>query len=222
MPLSQVQLGDLPTWISSIGTAGALGVSVWLLAREIRDRRNRENERRASQASLVAGWTSGYLTTGDPYPEIHVRIRNGSFLPVYQLSMKVAAGVRGTFVRFLNAMGPDETREFRIILPAHPRGEIFAPALTFADAAGRQWLRETSGVLRQVKRYDDADFHEDPAAYDGVDGGHPTLHLPADELWQGGRIIVSAGSVVARCEVCEYVPVKRGSPAGGEALGVEK
>lgn len=183
-----VQWGDVPTWVGSVGTAGALLIAMWLLKKEVNDRRQRDSEARAAQAAQVAAWTSGRVVRADPYPEMLVRIRNGSTMPIFTVNFEFSQGVRGTFVRYILAMGPEETREFRILLPSYPKGETIAPSLTFADAAGRRWFRDGNGKLRELAERELVIFNEGPGSYGSIED-HPTLHLPLDEIENGGRIV---------------------------------
>lgn len=183
-----MSLGDLATWVGSVGTAGALIVSLWLLGREQSDRRHRESEARASQAALVAAWIAGVDPLAKPHPEIRIRIRNANMTPIYDVSFQFAAGVRGTWVRSFWGMGPQETREFLILIPGYIRAEPKAPRLTFTDSVGRQWLREPDGDLQELAPGSWIHFEEDPAQAGTIDQ-HPTLHLPKDEWMKGGRII---------------------------------
>lgn len=177
---------------TAIGTASAAVVALGLGLRgewrAIRTEQRQQERERAAQASLVTGWMSSLIIQGDPYPEIRIRARNGNETPVYQVSLKVNVGVRGTFIRYIDAMGPNETREFRIWLPGYPRTNILTPDLTFMDSAGRRWLRQGSGELRELGEYEDIQFKEDAGAYDSINK-HPTLHLPEDEFRTGGRIV---------------------------------
>jgi hypothetical protein len=104
------------------------------------------------------------------------------------MSIRVAVGVRGTFIRGVDAVGPEETREFRIALPGYPRGNILAPELTFADVAVRRWLRDSSGKLRELGEQEYPEFSEEKGAYNSIQE-HPTLRIQGDEDRNGGRII---------------------------------
>jgi hypothetical protein len=143
---------------------------------------------RAAQASLVTGWSSGRVTEGEQYPGFDVRVRNGNSTPIYSVSLAVVAGVRGTFVRHIDVIGPNETREFRILLPNWPRGMFFAPELLFTDTAGIRWHRRADGQLSEVDPYKPIQFTEQSGAYPSLDQ-HPTMRLPHDEYRSGGRIV---------------------------------
>ena len=163
-------------------------MSLWLLAREQHDRLKRAAEARATQAALVAAWVSSVHPTATPYPEIRIRVRNASSMPIYQVSFQFVAGVRGTWIRYMRAIGPQETREFLILLPGHMRAEPGAPSLAFTDGAGRRWLRSSEGDLRELGLGEEVRFQEDPAQAGTVEN-HPTLHMPEEEWMSGGKIV---------------------------------
>jgi hypothetical protein len=171
-----VHLGDLPSWFAAVGTAGAFGVSLWLLRQQIQDRRAQSADHRAAQARLVAGWAEDFDFEAKPFPEVVLMVRNGSDLPVYEVSIRAGYGVVGTFVRNIGSMGPDETRELRIQLPASPRADPSTPEMQFTDAGQRRWLRDATGGLRELGKREVVLFTEDAGAYD-TPSEHPTLSL---------------------------------------------
>lgn len=139
-------------------------------------RRAQSAERRAAQARLVAGWAEDLRLGAWPFPEVVLRVRNGSELPVYEVSIRAAYGVVGTFVQHLGSMGPDETRELRIQLPAPPRADPTTPEMQFTDAGQRRWLRDAEGAPRELGKREVVLFTEDAGAYDPP-SEHPTLGL---------------------------------------------
>ena len=155
--------------VGGLCTAGALGVSLLLLSHSIEDRRR-------AQAGLVAAWVDRVDMDAKPWPEVALRVRNSSELPVTDVGLQLGVGVRGTFTRYLPVLAPKEIRELIVYLPAYPRSDALMPALQFRDTAGRQWMRTETGQLRRVKDY--LAFEEDSGSYDE----HPTLRLPED--WQ--------------------------------------
>ncbi len=186
MSAMTVRFGDLPSWFAAVGTVGALGVSLWLLRQQIQDRRVQSADRRAAQARLVAGWAEGFRFAGVPFPEVVLRVRNGSDLPVYEVSIRAAYGVVGTFVRQLGSIGPDETRELRIQLPDPPRADPSTPEMQFTDAGQRRWLRDAEGTLRELGKREVVLFTEDAGAYDPP-SKHPTLGLALSPEQRRGR-----------------------------------
>src|SRR5260370_32392194 len=148
------------SWVdvtTAIGTAGsaivALALGVNAQYRGGRADRVQRDRSAMAQAELVGAWTSTVLPD-DPYVELRIRIRKGSRRRVYHVSMQIVLGVCGTFVRRIEAMGPDETREFRILSPTYPRTAFLTPPIRFADVAGRSWFREASGRLRPLSDKD--------------------------------------------------------------------
>jgi hypothetical protein len=166
------------TWFAAVGT---VSVAVWLLVYQIRDRRDKQTEARLSQAKSVAAWVQAYDYTADP-PTIYVRVINGSPLPIRNVAVRVPVGVRGTFVRVVTAMGPHETREWRIILTASPRTEFVVPALMFTDTADVTWIRGEIGTLIEPT-LDQRQAHnvQDPGTFE-TEADHPTLNPPWGDI----------------------------------------
>ena len=184
--MEEIRYGDVATWLTAVGT---VSVSIWLLVLQLRDRhRNREQHRR-EQAQTVAGWLHKNDHQADP-PALVVRVLNGSALPIFTVSIRVQVGVRGTFVRGVEAMAPHETREWRIVLPGYPRGEILAPEVMFTDMAEVTWIRRSRGdLLEPTPEERQAAIMQDPGAY-GSEAEHPTLSTASDdwEAWSGRRV----------------------------------
>jgi len=174
-----------PQWLSAIGTIGAFAVALILFAIQIWDRRSEVRDRRVEQARLVSAWLSDILRENEAQPELVVLVRNGSTEPVYGVLVQVGVGVRGTFVRTLNVLGPNEMRELRIVVPGYLKF-LPEPDIAFKDAAGRQWVRRGSGEMRQLKRGKQPDFQESPGAYESADT-HPTMNVGFTLEAQRGR-----------------------------------
>lgn len=173
-----VAWGDVPTWFAATGTVGAFAVSLWLLRQNLVDRR-------LAHANAVAGWLERMELDREPYPALIMRVRNAGDLPVTEVSTRVAVGVRGTFIRYLETLAPRETREFVIYLPAYPRANVIAPDIQFRDVEGRYWERDSNGRLKRHRQYQV--YEQDPGAYPESD--HPTLHLPESvEEHRGYRV----------------------------------
>jgi hypothetical protein len=175
-------MGDVPSWLAAIGTVGAFGVALYLLGVQMRDRREETQDRRMAQARLVAAWLSEMVPTGvasgaPPTSLIDyvVLVRNGSDQPVYALVVKLAVGVRGTFVRQMGELGPLETRELRIKVPGEPRS-LPETSIMFGDSGSRVWMRSGRGKLTNPTAAEgQAHFDQDPGAYSFEN--HPTLAL---------------------------------------------
>jgi hypothetical protein len=161
--------GDAPMWLAAVGTVGTLFVSLWLLRRAADDRR-------IEQARLVAAWSADMSPHADGYALTYL-VRNHSDEPVYDVILSAMCGVRGTFVRHLGSLGPDEKREVKILLPGYPRATEYSPSIGFVDSAGRRWVRDGRGRLAKAGPKDIEDLtREDAGAYPSVED-HPTLHL---------------------------------------------
>lgn len=184
--IASVSYGGLPTWLAAIGT---VGVSMWLLVLQLRDRRMGRMERREEQARHISAWLVDWMPTVDP-PTLTVRVLNGSLLAIYQVTVRIPVGVRGTFIRQVPAMGPGETREWRVTLPGQQRGDIYAPDVMFVDAASVTWIRQAAGALIAPQDSEErTDWRPDPGAY-GSDEAHPTLAPTGEGLdgWSGRKV----------------------------------
>jgi hypothetical protein len=164
-----------------------------LQAQELResiDQRKREaTDRQMAQARLVAAWLDAFLQDALPFPELVIRIRNGSGLPVYRVIMNINVGVRGRFVRQPGALGPGETRELRVAIPGYPRIDV-RPDIMFIDSQGRQWLRRGyRGEITEASMQDSIDIvATNPGAYTSYED-HPTMSLPTSpEQDRGQRV----------------------------------
>jgi hypothetical protein len=176
----QVQWGDAATWMAAVLTGGSLIAAVVLLALQRRDLKDREEDHRSEQARLVATWL-GQPISDDPMKLMYLT-RNASSEPVYDVSVQVAVGVRGTYHRHVDfTLPPGESRCTWIPLPAPPRTSAPGVAVMFRDAAGRRWLRSSTGVLKTPTQ-DEQTQHiaQDPGAWNSV-GEHPTLNVILDE-----------------------------------------
>lgn len=183
-------LGNWAEWVAALGTTGALIFALIGLHieraknRALAERQNQDQER--SQARLVAGWMHDAVFEGKQgFPDLLLRVRNGSDLPVYMLTLSAEFGVAGTFHRVMGSLAPHETREMRIPVPSI-RPVDATPSLMFTDAAGLKWYRTSRGDLRQPT-VDDQVKHrkEDAGAYIEIEK-HPTLTLAQEFSEQHG------------------------------------
>ena len=161
--------GDIPTWLTAIGTIGAVAVSLSLATRE--DRRRVQRERR-QQAELVTAWLGEEVPGGEHDLYQVVVIRNASTQSVYQViaSLVSIQGAfrqtavpdresrtkRGQVIRFQRTVGQVPPREYetRIQSGGHGMHLKLGVEIAFQDAAGVYWLRHGDGRLKEV--------HEDP------------------------------------------------------------
>lgn len=173
-----VKLGNLPEWVGAIGTIGAFAGSLVLIGRQIGEWKHAEEDRRRRHAENVTAWVQDYLATEKPYPLIVLRVANNNPTAIYHVALNLNVGVRGRFCRWLNTLGPYETREIKIPLPGSPRSNLLIPDVAFVDAGGLAWTRKNGELLTgQSKDI----FDVDPGAYPSITE-HPTLGInPGDE-----------------------------------------
>jgi hypothetical protein len=117
----------------------ALGLGLRAEYRAIRTEREQRELLATAQATRIGAWISSMTYDEENHRSVVlVRIRNGSDMPVYRLEMKSKIGVQGTFVRHIDAMGPDEIRELTLWIPGNRNSMLFAPELLFTDIADRR------------------------------------------------------------------------------------
>ncbi len=165
--VAKINWGDLPTWVAAVGTVGAVIVALVLSGRE--GRRQIRAQRR-HQAELVTGWLSGNSRSSSETQQMlrRVDLQNASSQLVYHviISLVITRGA-GTIQREYGT----EYRTFLGELPPGKRStEIehgdggmmmrFGIELAFRDAAGRSWLRDADGLLKEIPN--------DPAVYYGL------------------------------------------------------
>jgi hypothetical protein len=174
-----IQYGDLPTWLASIGTVGALGAALWQIGTERarrlqQEERDREQAKRA-QARRVACWPGEEGTPGpmDPWwgPSTPIELVNGSEEPVYNLVFALvhvqgAGGVRRAEEwKDRVSEGSDAPWSTAALLPpGHWRvwvpdegwsgGMGMRPGaeVAFVDRAGVNWIRRGGGGLEELPK----------------------------------------------------------------------
>jgi hypothetical protein len=158
----RVQWGDVATWLSGTGTILAFGATLILLTfnyNQLRmtrdDQRQRDDDRRRSQARLVTAWPSGLgwrRTASDQDQHfMSVNIRNRSEEPVYDLTVTVEASEKPVVMAWGSVPFPPQhthTGEITITGLA-PTGGYPPVLISFLDSAGRKWVRDGRGVLRE-------------------------------------------------------------------------
>jgi hypothetical protein len=167
-----MDLGDLPSWIEAIATVAALSAAVYaglhaakLLKIEInRDREREENERR-QQASLVAAWR-GVVPA---HPDVQGNtdgtygpvVRNASELPIYQVNVQILLIGGGEMTFMAEVLPPGQwfvhyqdrgfyTTQPVVLNPALRAVPDYQVAVAFRDAAGNMWRRDVNGNLRHT------------------------------------------------------------------------
>lgn len=162
--------GDIPTWVSAIGTLVALAFAA-VAARsaikvyEIESRRDRvhadERKRqlefvRRAQAAMVSAWW-GTQTGSDGVSRWGAFVRNASETPIYQ-----------TRVSVVKVFEPDISDSFGISVLPPTADPAFYPStvwvssaaerdvpdfrveMTFTDSVGIRWIRDQQGKLAEV------------------------------------------------------------------------
>lgn len=226
-----MQVGDVATWVSAIGTISAVIVALYLAGRDGR-RRDRSESRR--QAELITAWIGGLHRqegeAGNRRFVIPVSLQNASNQLVYRVVVSVVNDLRGdsrhaswrdalrTFrnrrrwkiasfrTDLATAFGyrsfmqdlPDAFRrgmdaataayKFRTFIGELPPGTTniamdypgggmqfrAAIEITFRDASGRAWLRESTGHLTQLRSDDPlAHYQTRYPLYEPLDWEYP-------------------------------------------------
>lgn len=160
--------GDVPTWLSAVGTCGAVVVAL-RLSRQ--DALRREMHQHRKQAEQVTAWLGDETSDGSELRQLVV-IQNSSSQSVYELIASLVA-TQGAFrrtavpkkprdkpgsIEFQARVGQVPPGQHKVPIPSggHGMHKTFAVEVAFRDAAGSCWLRLGNGVLKEVT--------EDPVA----------------------------------------------------------
>lgn len=164
----RLNLGDVPTWLATIGAA----VAAYFAARAYLAERRRDDVAadilRQEQASQVAVWTEyrDHPHTGEPEAADCFRFRNASQLPIYDVCVFSYSYDKSSDFKTAVPVG-----RFRLgTIPPSPDARLriaylnnrcrWAFAIEFRDAAGVVWYRDLHGVLRHSKFPDFAQFKD--------------------------------------------------------------
>ena len=156
---SDVQWGDLATWVGSVGTALAFFATFALLVITRQEQKAAREEDRRAQARQVSAWC---LQVRPAASEVTVTVQNSSDEPVY--GMRVAVGaewsrekVRSAEVEGLSYVTPPKYKRnhtARLELNPMPGGgyeESLPIEIIFNDASGGKfWRRDRYGGLTQL------------------------------------------------------------------------
>jgi len=144
LALAGAQLGNAAEWVGAGGTVAAFGVTLALLYRELENRRADTDERIRRQARQVSCWLDYNGPAGDV-----VIVRNSSDEPVYQVAVVQDPGY----------VGPPPEAWWDVVPPGDqvckswcPNTDVESeprPVLSFTDAAGIWWVRDTAGRLQR-------------------------------------------------------------------------
>lgn len=170
-----VDLGDLPTWLSALSAMAALVAALWAgraAWRVVSVERERDEERRRldarAQADLIAAWPA--LVLSDPANQDSplkwgVAVRNASPLPVHQVHVAhvpISSGqgektvvfelvAPGDFLIAGHEMYRRPDAQVPRPFPAELRGRWYVIELRFTDMSGRRWHRDRHGNLVRIQ-----------------------------------------------------------------------
>jgi hypothetical protein len=140
----------IPDWIGAIGTVAALGISLALLFRQLREFGHAEEDRERRGAVGVSGKIDVYA--GGTYL---VSVQNAGATSIFHCDVRIppeeSADPRAQtepLVHF-DLVEPQKPALKEITLPTEekkPEGK--AVQLEFTDSEGRRWIREANGSLR--------------------------------------------------------------------------
>lgn len=170
--------GDIPTWLTSIGSLGAL---IFAVIAAVYTKRTFDGERkrdldvanarldqdaylRRSQAALVSAWWGRSLESTVASQSTDsgwgAYLRNASEAPIYKAQMTVSHSNMqlGRSAMSYPVVAPDPSSVFSAIqLPTGNASGSHGDPLTdyrvslrFTDAAGLRWIRDEYGALKQL------------------------------------------------------------------------
>jgi hypothetical protein len=170
----QLVYGDVPTWIASIGTVGALGAALIQINTERAKRHQEEAQKREDDhrapAMLVAGFIIPQPLSDDDgaLARTPVCLMNNAYAPVYRLVAGMVS-VRGdgpqTIEDILQARQPGQpvpVTTVSILPPGNSQVWIkntersgFAEGragveIAFTDLQGSHWIRRATGKLDEI------------------------------------------------------------------------
>lgn len=158
-----MQIGDLATWVGSIGVTATLAATVWQLHHE---RSIRRQEEKRSQAVKVAAWYGGDRSTEGVFVDSStIMITNSSDTPVYSVivglvfvqgagpqSLEDATASAGSnLYTVVGALGPG-TWTVRVANDWHGMSAHVGAEIAFSDARGNHWVRRANGALDELPR----------------------------------------------------------------------
>jgi hypothetical protein len=142
-----VAWGTIPDWLAAVGTVGALGVALVLLAKELRARREAIEDRVREHARYVAAWLGEQPSSSPGLLAVH----NGGQEPAYECIVKwTHSGYdEPPQLAAFAVLPPGETMHATVTPPAFMS---LLPPLTifFTDARGIRWRRDPGGQLARI------------------------------------------------------------------------
>jgi hypothetical protein len=168
----------LPTWLVGVGTIGAFATGWAVLLREVSRDHERDLDLQRRQASSVAAWPTHIKDTSSAISAIRTRLTlsNASSEPVYNITIRYSDKQSQQIIQdqldFLEPgintrELPDQLQETWLktddgwvkkgaakkesITDPHKSRWAFDVGLSFTDASGRRWSRDSNGSLHQLK-----------------------------------------------------------------------
>jgi hypothetical protein len=153
-----IQLGDLGTWLGSIGTIFAILFAYWVGHKE--GKKVNERERR-KQAESISAWVAAEKV---PLP---IKLSNNSGDPAYDVIVSMV---------LVQGAGPQNGKEsflhhcFKVLPPGNHiisakdyqgGGMHMKPGteIAFTDKMGQHWLKDKDGKLIDLKTQSPADYY---------------------------------------------------------------
>jgi hypothetical protein len=151
-----LDFGNVPSWISGIGTTLAVGVALY---QTTTDRVKRTREERRSQGTLISGWPEREKVANNAYVTQAVLLNN-SEEPAYEVVVSLVL-VQGSGPRRGEDLDGSHDRPVLSILPpgkwivevaSRGFGMQKRPGIevAFTDRRGHHWIRRTDGTLQEI------------------------------------------------------------------------
>lgn len=154
--IKQLDFGDIPTWLGSIGTVGTLVYT-------LRQLNINKNEKKEYELRLQAKDISSWIV-GDDEKEITINVNNSSSTPVYSIIITIVA-IQGAGMpkdgREMTESYKHRSRfailppgKFQTKMPHIGRGMHieFGIEIAFTDSMGNSWVRKSNGKLVNIKQ----------------------------------------------------------------------
>lgn len=160
-----IQFGDIPTWLASLGTVGALVAALYQISNERQRRLTQEShdrqERHQAQARLVSAWV-GKSEERNNIHEIALELINGSSEPVYGLAVGIVfiqGAAPHSLEEWFDAKKKSEIQEHRQLSPPIAILSVLPPG------RWRAWVQDTGDVLGGGRRVAEIAFTDRAGAY---------------------------------------------------------
>jgi hypothetical protein len=170
----QLNFGDVPTWIASIGTVGALAAALIQINTERARRHHQETQKREDDHRAPAMLVAGVIVPQTQSPDDDALARtpiclmNNAYAPVYRLVAGIVS-VRGdapqTIEDMLQARQPGQSvpvTTVSILPPGNSQVWIkntessgiaegrAGVEIAFTDLQGSHWIRRATGKLEEI------------------------------------------------------------------------